>query len=139
MMNLDIDNPTESDLRETAAERDGHYFRGILLHGFSFSRQAAAQRLMVGNPGDLESAVLLVYLCTLSPVDIEATRTLPGRVTFYDAMGAWADAQGINLRSQAGKDVIKLADEIWAELAASEFDINPTKDQTSKDSPSPNA
>lgn len=122
----DFDTPT-AETRETAAEAPTHYFQGIPLHPFSFSRQAACQRVAGDAASRLENATILVYICTLTPEEVERTRDPDLRIKFYAAMGAWADKHRISLASEAGKQVQLVAAKIWAELHASDFKVQPKK------------
>lgn len=132
------DGPSDDQLRETAAEREAHYWKGRRLETLSFGRQAACQRLMGDGFGPMENAVLLVYLCTLTDVEIDAVRTEGQRAEFRAQMNKWADAEGINLHNRG--DVMQLADEIYGELAASSYKLAPKAPAkgSKPDSPPPN-
>lgn len=123
-----IDFETEQSPKETAAERDAHYFLGSPLYPFSFSRQCALQRLVGDASSTLENSVLLVYLCTAEPAEIERTRTPKGKDDFRAKMQTWADSQKITMRSHAGREVVRVADEIWTELDESDFEVKPDSD-----------
>lgn len=122
MKNVDIEaqQPSEQELIETAAEMSAHYFKGIELKPFSFSRQAACERLATSmGAAGLEADTLLVFICTKDRAEIERTRTPAGREAFLLEMEQWADDQQIGLMTQEGKDLQKVANAIWSELEAS--------------------
>jgi len=130
---------SDEQLRETAGEMPVHYFLGEELKPFSFGRQTACQRMLTGDTlSTLESSTMLVFICTLDRPDLERTRKAAGRDLISQQMEAWAEGKGINLRSHAGQEVVRVADEIWKELEASEFEPKPKKDQLSKESAPPN-
>jgi hypothetical protein len=136
---MSIDYEAESESRESAAEMPKHYFLGEQLKPFSFGRNTACQRMLSGGAvSPLESATMVVFVCTLDRDSLEATRTREGRDAFRKKMEEWADAHRINLRSHAGSEVMRIADEIWEELDSSEFDVRLTADQKEKGHPHPN-
>ena len=118
----------EADLGKT------YYLGKRLLYPFSFARQTAFQRLEVGSSSPLESATMVVYLCTLSPRAIDRARGDEGCRAFRLACAEWADAQkiGVNYRGEdgvirgsvAGDAVKKIADEIWTDIASTTSEPN---------------
>ena len=139
----EIEQAEKADtLRETAAERDAHYFMGQRLFPLSFSRQAAIQRVHCGG-GEVEAAVMLVFMCVCTPETIEQyTRYAENHAKFNQLKDEWAQAQGITIQvitdgpetgqyaSQATRQLVAVANEIWDELSASNFkavDPNPAQ------------
>jgi hypothetical protein len=132
--------PSDEQLRETASEMPVHYFLGEALKPFSIGRQLACQRVMSGTGGSaLETAMVVVFSCALERHALEWTRTPEGRDKFFSDLEAWATQKGINMRNHAGAEVIRIADDIWAELEASEGKPQIKASQASKDPPDPNA
>ena len=135
-MSIDHDAPTSEQLRDTAAERDAHYFLGNKLEPFSIGRQLAAQRLAFDGASPLENDILLVFLCTLPPDEVDRARGEEGKQELRRKMQAWAESQGITIAmerdpdregsryaSPATRDIQRASGEIWNELAASEFKV----------------
>ncbi len=106
---------------ETAAERDAHYWKGRALHPFSFSRQAAVQRVMVDGASSLENSVAVIYACTLEPKELDRARGEKEVAAFRERMSQWADAEGINIANS--EPVFQLVGDIWREIEASQFKI----------------
>lgn len=111
-----------------------YHFGKHQLFPFSFARQTAFQRLEVGSSSPLESATMVVYLCTLSPRAIDRARGDEGCRAFRLACAEWADSHkiGVNYRgadgaihgSVAGDAIKKIADEIWTDIASSTSEPN---------------
>ncbi len=138
-MSIDFEEPSTEQLVETAAQMPTLYFLGEALQPFSLGRQLASQRVLGGlSRSDLQTSLAIVYLCTLKPSEYERTRVPSEIPPFLSRMEAWAESKGIGLKGNPGKEVVRIADEIWAALDASDFDVKLKPDQRSKDSPSPN-
>jgi hypothetical protein len=89
------------------------------LEPFSFARQAAAQRLQMGE-SVFESAALLVFLCLSTRDEIDRARGSEAESRFRERMEIWADKIGACLRSATGEQVMRVGDQIWDRMAASE-------------------
>jgi hypothetical protein len=130
----------EDQHREEASEMPTQFFLGEALKAFSIGRQLACERIL-GRSGsrEKETAMVIVYVCTLDERDLEKTRTPDGIKTFHQEMYKWAEAKGITLRNHASREIVRVADLIWDQLDASDFDVKLRPDQKSKDVPIPNA
>lgn len=131
----DFETPRE-ELIETAAERDAFYWKGAPLKPFSFLRQAAAQRIGAEGASATENAVLLVYLCTLEPRDIDKVRGEEEIAAFRLRMNEWADREGVTLATRQA--ITEMANRIWDEMAASQFKLAPKVEKGKPDPQPPN-
>lgn len=133
----DIIDPEERELRQVdaAARESAHeqifapadWFpcgkvggKEAPLEPFSFGRQCAAQRLGISARSPLESAVLVVYLCTLPRQVVAKVRTPEAEVKFREQMEDWADRLGIGFASKTERQISAIASAIWSSLAASD-------------------
>lgn len=99
-----------------------HYWREKKLEPWSFGRQTAWRRAGYNKIEDtLESACAIVYLCTLTPEEINRVRG-PAIATFQLALDKWADQQGATLNSDAGQQLIDLGTKIWLETKQAQFE-----------------
>ncbi len=124
------------ELIETAAERESFYWQGKKLEPFSFGRQAAAQRIGAEGASTIENAVLLVYLCTLTPNEIDRVRGEDEIKAFRARMNEWADSQGVTLADRG--PVTEVANQIWGEMAASRFKLAAKKEAGKTEAAPPN-
>lgn len=99
----------EQDMTLEEAFEAAFYWRGKPLHPLSWKRQAAFDRLRTQGAA-LENAVILVRLCLMTPREIEATRHDSAR--FREEAEKWAEAEKINIGSEAHGRVIKLAGDL---------------------------
>lgn len=138
-MSIDLEqDQSPEELRETAAEMPTFFFLGEELKPFSIGRQLACERVLGrALSKERETALIIVYMCTIERADYEKTRTHHGIDDFHRAMNAWAEAKGLTIRNHAGREAMRIADEIWDLLDASEASPHPKPDQKSKDAPHP--
>jgi len=97
-------------------------WEGVELQPFSFGRHAAFQRCGVIGGSTMESAVVLVKLCMMSPVEVSAIRG-DAVAPFLALCSDWADAQGIGLgtsRKAKTEAIVKIYNDILNELYEAE-------------------
>lgn len=139
IMSTDLEaDLSEEQLREQAAEMPAHFFLGEPLKPFSMGRQLACERVLGrALSKERETALIMVYVCTLEPQQYEQTRTLAAIERFHQAMHEWAESKGITIRNHAGKEAMRISDLLWDELDASDSVPHLKPDQKSKEPPDP--
>lgn len=120
-----------------------HTFKGRTLEAFTFSRQAAWQRLGLHNvESTLEAATAIVYLCSLGErIEVSAVTDKAGREIipaltgidlmqrargpaleeFRARMDAWAASEDIGLNNEAGQEAVNVGTAIFMETKVSRF------------------
>jgi hypothetical protein len=130
-MSADFEKPTHEELREDAAEREAHYFLGEKLEPFSLGRQMAIQRIGTTS-SEVENALLLVFICTLSPEGIDRlSRDAIGMGELRLKMEAWGGAKGVSIHmtdregvrryNETTEQLIAVANRIYDEIDAGSF------------------
>lgn len=123
--------PSPEELRDTAAEREAHYFQGTQLHPFSYDHEAAFWRYKSGvgrNDSGLEQNVALLNLCMMTADECDALREKAEFQGFRKRCREWAKEHKLTSMNAMGKQVMAAVDAIWDELKASEFEVVPPKD-----------
>lgn len=105
---------------------------GIELQPFSWGRRAALQRLLRDEMSFAETALLVVYLCTKTPGQIDAIRGDDAKRAFRLEMEQWADEHQIISESPNEKLLIDTADEIYKAYTDAQFE---TQSKASPGSP----